>query len=425
METYGKVLLIAIPIFLILIGIEKWYGWKKGEDTLPFMDMISSLSSGMTNIVKDVLGLSISILTYTWLVNHIAITKVESSFWIYFITFLVLDFQGYWVHRWAHEINFFWNKHAIHHSSEEYNLACALRQSIASFVNIFTFLLIPAALFGIEPKVIAVVAPLHLFAQFWYHTRHIGKMGWFEKIFVTPSHHRVHHAVNKEYMDKNYGQVLIVWDKWFGTYMEETNEIPIRYGISRPARTWNPIKINFQHLWLLAKDAWRTRNWSDKLKIWFMPTGWRPQDVEREYPVAKIENPITYQKYQTPNSTLMQGWIAIQFLFTMLIIFYFLGNIANIGTPNIFLYGLFIFFQIYSYTDLMDMNQNAWVSELLKNAFGIYCLIWSGGTWFGLDAKLPYSGVNMMFYFLVSMIVTIYFVKKETKGLELQPPSSL
>lgn len=186
MEQYGKILLIAMPVFLLLVIGEKIYGYIKGNDTVEFMDMISSLSSGITNIVKDVLGLSVTVLAYSWLVNHIAVFHIESGFWVVFIAFIALDFHGYWVHRLSHEINLFWNKHAIHHSSEEFNLACALRQSVSSFVNLFTIFLLPAALLGIPSEVIATIAPLHLFAQFWYHTRHIDKMGFLEKIIVTP-----------------------------------------------------------------------------------------------------------------------------------------------------------------------------------------------------------------------------------------------
>ena len=194
METYGRILLIAMPVFLGLVLFEKWYGWRKGKDTVRNMDMISSLSSGITNVTKDVLKLSIGIIGYSWMVEHMAIFHIKNTILTYVVAFIVLDFQGYWVHRWSHHINFFWNRHIIHHSSEEFNLACALRQSISSFFELFTFLLLPAALLGVPVQVIAVIAPLHLFAQFWYHTQHIKKMGFLEKIIVTPSHHRVHHA---------------------------------------------------------------------------------------------------------------------------------------------------------------------------------------------------------------------------------------
>jgi sterol desaturase/sphingolipid hydroxylase (fatty acid hydroxylase superfamily) len=279
MEQYGKILLIAMPVFLALVLLERWYGQWRGKQTVRTMDMLSSLSSGVTNVVKDVLGLSITILSYGWMVQHWAFTHLESSLLVYTVAFIALDFSGYWVHRLSHEINFFWNKHAIHHSSEDFNLACALRQPISSFVSLFTIFLLPAALLGVPAPVIAVVAPLHLFAQFWYHTQHIGRMGFLEHIIVTPAHHRVHHALNREYMDKNHGQIFIIWDKLFGTFQDELPEAPPVYGITRPANTWNPIKINFQHIWLLIKDAWRARSIWDKIRIWWMPTGWRPADV--------------------------------------------------------------------------------------------------------------------------------------------------
>ncbi|MFN3640425.1 MAG: sterol desaturase family protein, partial [Flavobacterium sp.] len=191
MEQYGKILIIAMPVFLVLIIIEKVYGHFKGEDTVPLMDGISSISSGITNAVKDVLGISITLISYDWILQRISFFEVQNNVVTYIIAFFVIDFYGYWTHRWSHQINIFWNKHAIHHSSEEFNLACALRQSISSFVNLFTFLLIPAALMGVPSMVIAIVLPIHLFLQFWYHTRHIGKLGFLEKIIVTPSHHRV------------------------------------------------------------------------------------------------------------------------------------------------------------------------------------------------------------------------------------------
>jgi alkylglycerol monooxygenase len=279
MEQYGKILLIAMPVFLILVLLEKWYGWRKGYDTVKNMDMISSLSSGVTNVTKDVLGLSVAIISYQWLLNHFALTHIKLSWLTYVVAFIVLDFAGYVVHLLDHKVNFFWNSHIVHHSSEEFNLACALRQSISVFVRLFVILLLPAALLGVPAEVIAIVSPLHLFAQFWYHTRHIGKMGFLEKIIVTPSHHRVHHAINKEYLDKNLGQIFIFWDKLFSTFQEELKEVPPVYGITRPVQTWNPIKINFQHLGLLIKDALRAKSVKDKLRIWFMPTGWRPADV--------------------------------------------------------------------------------------------------------------------------------------------------
>ena len=158
METYGKILLIAMPAFLALVLFEKWYGYQKGFDTVRQLDMISSLSSGVTNVTKSVLELTIAIGIYPFMLRHFAITNIEQSWLVVVLTFIILDFNGYWIHRWSHRINLFWNLHVIHHSSEEFNLACALRQSISAFFNLFSVLLLPAAILGIAPSVIAKVS---------------------------------------------------------------------------------------------------------------------------------------------------------------------------------------------------------------------------------------------------------------------------
>ncbi len=420
MELYGHILLFATPAFLLLVLLEKVYGWYRGKDTYRNMDMISSMSSGATNTVKDVLGLSVAILSYSWLVERIAIFHVQSSVLVYLAAFVALDFQGYWVHRIAHQVNFFWNKHAIHHSSEDFNLACALRQSISSFVNLFTFFLLPAALLGVPAQVIAIVAPIHLFAQFWYHTEHIRKMGFLEKIIVTPSHHRVHHAMNPEYLDKNFSEIFIFWDRLFGTFQPEMAEkLPV-YGITRPAATWNPIKINFQHIRLLISDAWRTQNRRDKLTIWFKPTGWRPADVAERYPVAKVNDFAQFQKFETAASTRLHAWVWAQLLFTLAIMLYFFGNIGRIGTANLFLYGAFIFLSVYSYTELMDRNPAALAWETGKNALGL-ALIFYTGDWFGAGAIWTPAPYLIGGYFIVATLVSAYFVLVEFREESGEP----
>lgn len=419
METYGKILLIAMPAFLMLVLLEKFYGvWKK-KDTVRNMDMISSLSSGITNVTKDVLGLSIAIISYKWMVEHMALVHVKNEVLTYVIAFFALDFAGYWTHRLDHEYNFFWNAHIVHHSSEEYNLACALRQSVSVFFRIFTIFLLPAALLGVPEQVIAVVAPLHLFAQFWYHTQHINRMGFLEKIIVTPSHHRVHHAINPEYIDKNYAQIFIFWDKLFGTFQQEKNDTPPVYGITRPVQTWNPIKINFIHLWLLIKDAWNTKSWKDKFRIWLMPTGWRPADVAEKYPVYKIGDVYHFEKYEPKASTALHVWSWVQIVMVLLLISYLFGNIAGINALNasyIYIYGLFVFLSVYAYTELMDKNKYAAVWEIIKNSFGA-AILFQTGDWFGASQYFSLIKYALLLYFVLSSVITLWFVMKHEKEL--------
>lgn len=412
METYAKILLIASPIFLLLVMAEKLYGYLRFKHEFRTMDTISSLSSGYTNTLKDVLGLSVTIITYKWFYDHVALFEIKSTVWVYIIAFIALDFSGYWVHRLAHQVNFFWNKHAIHHSSEEFNLACALRQSISTFVNIFTFFLIPAAIFGVKPEVIGIVAPIHLFAQFWYHTVYIGRMGFLEKIIVTPSHHRVHHALNPEYLDKNHGQIFIIWDKLFGTFQEELPNLKPVYGITRPMATWNPIKINFKHLWLLILDAWRADSWKDKFRIWFMPTGWRPEGFEEKYPVDKITNPYNFQKYSTEFSLNARVWIWVQFFITLgflSIMFYYFGSLS---LPQLMFYGLMIFLNIYAYTEFMDKNPSFLFFEFIKNLYGIGMIAFTN-YWNPLFEQQALLKPIFLTYFIASTLVSIYYFRSK------------
>lgn len=413
-----------MPIFLVLVLLEKWYGWRKGFDTVRNMDMVSSLSSGITNVTKDVLGLTLTILAYDWFVKKVAITHIKADWLTYVVAFIVLDFAGYWVHRLSHEINFFWNKHLVHHSSEEFNLACALRQSVSTFVNIWTVFLLPAAFLGVPSQVIAVLAPLHLFAQFWYHTRHIGKMGFLEYILVTPSHHRVHHAINPEYLDKNHSQIFIIWDKLFGTFQEELPDVPPVYGITRPVHTWNPIKINFLHLWLMMKDAWHTQSWKEKFTLWWKPTGYRPADVAEKYPVYKIEDVYHFEKYNPIVIPLVGYWAWVQLASLLLLLTYFFSHIAFIGSPMIFYYGAFVFITVYAYTELMDGNPLAGIYELIKNIFG-GAIIFYTGDWFGISVLYPWALPLVVGYLLLSTLVTGFLALRQYKmGISIQSAQS-
>lgn len=419
METYAQVLNYAIPFFVILILIEAVAARWKGVQVNRGADTISSLSSGITNTIKDVLGLTVVIISYSFFVKHVALFEVQDTWLLYVIGFVALDFAGYWMHRWNHTINFLWNRHIIHHSSEEFNLSCALRQSISVIFSFFNILLIPAALFGVPGHVIAIIAPLHLFAQFWYHTTLINKMGVLEYFLVTPSHHRVHHAMNEQYLDKNYGQIFIIWDRMFGTFQPELADVPPVYGVKRPVKTWNPIIINWQHLGLLYMDAWRTKNWMDKLKIWFMPTGWRPADVIDKYPVESVQDVYHFEKYETNLSKPLLAWSWFQMIVTITLMFHFTNNIADLSFSNILLYGGFLFVCIFSYTTLMDKSRYTLWAEGVKAGLGLGILWWQSG-WFGLENFSLALTFILAAYFLFSLGVVAFFMQKESQVVRAQ-----
>jgi len=402
MDTYANILLITIPIFLVLIIVEISYGVWKNDLKHSYMDTISSLSSGFTNLMVDILGLGIIIFSYPFFYERLKVVELEESILLYFIAFVCVDFASYCHHRLKHSINIFWNMHVIHHSSEEFNLACALRQSITNNLGIGILFLVPAALLGVPPKMISILGPLHLFGQFWYHTRHIGKLGWLEYILVTPSQHRVHHAINKEYIDKNLAAIFCIWDRAFGTFQEELDDVPCVYGTLKPVRTWNPILINFQHLWYLIQDAWHTNSLLDKLKIWFMPTGWRPKDMVKKIPRNKVENIFDQEKYKFEYSFIHKVFVGFHFLTLNIVLYIFLSSFANLSFADKTGYFLLIFSTIFSFSSVMDGYKWSINFEFLRIFLGILVL------YFQEELFLTYNSSMTMFlscYLIVSAVL--------------------
>ncbi len=408
MEHLGRLFTIGIPVFALMIFAEKWYGYIKGNDTVPWMDALSSSYSGITMMVRMLIGYGLVLVPYNYMVQHLALVNIQPNWLLYAVAFVVVDFKAYWGHRLAHRINLFWNRHLIHHSSEEFNLACALRQTISDFVNFFFFLSVPLALLGISPQLVALLLPLHTFAQYWYHTRLIGKLGFLEYILVTPSHHRVHHALNPQYIDKNYSAVFIVWDKIFGTFQAELEDVPPVYGITRPVRSYNPITINFDHLLLLIKDAWRAENLWDKLTIWVRPTGWRPAGFNTKYPVAQIADPYGYTKYNPPHTAALVLWSLVQFFTLLFTVIYIIQHISIMGNSGLWLLGLFVFVQVYSATELMNHNKLAPAFALTSTlvCIGLYM---ADNTWFGMASV--WAGFPPLFvtYFALQALLAFWF----------------
>ena len=408
MDTYANILLITIPIFLILIMVEISYGAWKNDLKHSYMDTISSLSSGFTNLMVDILGLGIIIFSYPFFYERLKVIELEESIFLYFIAFVCVDFASYCHHRLKHSINIFWNMHVIHHSSEEFNLACALRQSITNNLGIGILFLVPAALLGVPPKMISILGPLHLFGQFWYHTRHIGKLGWLEYILVTPSQHRVHHAINKEYIDKNLAAIFCIWDRAFGTFQEELDDVPCVYGTLKPVRTWNPILINFQHLWFLTQDAWYTSSIKDKFKIWFMPTGWRPKDVVKTIPRSKVENVFNQEKYKFEYTLIHKIFVGFHFLVLNIVLFIFLSSFADLSFSDKTGYFLLIFSTIFSFSSVMDGYKWSINFEFIRIFLGMLVL------YFQAELSITDNSSMTMFlscYLIVSAILNLLILR--------------
>lgn len=317
----SQTIVLATPVFLLLIAIELAVGWRRQRNTYRLADAVSSISLGMLSQTSAVFTRLLRIGIYTALFEHVALWR-NDAFWTtlpgWLLALLFYDFCYYWLHRMGHEVAVLWAAHAVHHQSQDYNLSTALRQTSSGALLGWLFY-VPMALAGVPPLVFAVVGLIDLLYQFWVHTEHVprlqGRWAWFDRWFCSPSNHRVHHAVNDAYLDKNYGGILIVWDRLFGTFKDEDPGDRCVYGTRGLLNSWDPLWANAQVYAGLAHDSWHARRWADKLRVWLKPPGWRPADVAERFPKPPFDMAQMQQQgpYYPPMSRAVQGFALVQF----------------------------------------------------------------------------------------------------------------
>lgn len=357
-------ILMAIPGFLILMLLELAWAKHKNLSLFRLNDAVNSLSMGMISRITRVMYAAIPFSFYIYAHEHFALFQWQNGLWTWLFAFVAYDLGYYWNHRLGHTMNIGWASHVIHHSSEEYNLTTALRQTSVPNVIGWVFYM-PLAFLGIDPVIFASVAALNLLYQFWVHTQTIKRMpNWYEAIFVTPSNHRVHHAKNKVYVDRNYGGVFILWDRLFNTFQPELDKEPVVFGISTQLKSWNPIWGNLHFITQLIKDAWNTNSYSDKLTLWFRRTGYRPQDVEQRFPIIKSNNKV--EKYDTALSKTEQWYVFAQLAINFLWVFGFLNLAANLPIQEHFIFGGILLFSLYSLGLVQERKPWRLSAEILK-----------------------------------------------------------
>lgn len=376
-----RIITLATPIFFLLILIELIIGLLRKNNTYRLNDAINSISLGVLSQISGVFMQLLRIGIYAWVVEHIALFQLPANSILVWISGLLLyDLCYYWLHRMGHEVNVLWAAHVVHHQSEDYNLTTALRQT-SSGVMLGWLFYIPMALLGYPVEVFTAIALIDLLYQFWVHTQQIGKLGWFDRVFVSPSNHRVHHGVNDVYLDKNYGGILILWDRLFGTFMEELDQEPVVYGTRSPLRSWNPLWANaetYKTLWL---DAWRTRKFSDKLRIWLARPGWRPTDVATTWPSLPFD--IRRPLYHPQLSHAGQIYCLIQFIIILLITTHFLTAQMNMSLLERMTYATWLGCGLWIVGGLMELRPRYIVFEicrLLTTVTGVTIAhVWFGG----------------------------------------------
>ena len=317
----------AVPFFLLAILLELFYGWLKNKNTYRTNDALSSMFMGALRSTSSALKIGLGGAVFFFVETYFSLPRWDSSSiltWV--IAFVTYDFFYYWFHRISHERQIFWASHVAHHQSEDYNLSTALRQTGTGFFLTWVFY-IPLFIIGVPSYVFVSVASINLIYQFWVHTEHVPKLGWFELFFVSPSNHRVHHSQNEEYIDKNYGGVFIIWDRLFGTFKEEEDEVTCIYGIRGTLKTFNPVWANFHIYVKMLKEIFHTKNLKDKFYVLVAPTRWIPNDSEHLSPKTNFDVQ-NFEKYNPDSTFVSKVYAFFQLIFVSLLstIFIELGD---------------------------------------------------------------------------------------------------
>ncbi len=268
---------IAVPLFIILILIELLYGWRTGKTRFEAKDTLTSLIMGTGSTVAGALSATFVITLSYWVWNNFSLFDWGYAWWVFIVAFILDDLAYYWIHRMGHRMRWMWAAHVIHHSSQHYNLSTALRQTWTGSLTPGILFKLPIFLIGIDPTIVFFCAGINLVYQFWIHTEAIDKCPrWFEYLFNTPSHHRVHHANNPQYLDANYAGVFMIWDRMFGSFIPEEKSEPCRYGLVSDLGTFNPLRVAL-HEWVgIIKDMIGATGLKNKILFLIAPPGWTP-----------------------------------------------------------------------------------------------------------------------------------------------------
>ena len=358
---------LSIPVFFALIGVEMLVARLQGEKLYRYNDAINDLNCG---ILQQVLGVFIKAIFFggyvflyeSW--HLLDLAAGSAAVWV--TCFLGVDFFYYWFHRVSHEWSLPWGAHVVHHQSEEFNLAVALRQG--AFQPLFSWVFyLPLAVLGFPPLVFLTCSSLNTLYQFWIHTRTIGRLGPIEWIFNTPSHHRVHHGSDEKYLDKNYAGTLIIWDRLFGTFQVEEEEPT--YGIIKPLRSWNPLWANVHFYVDLLEKGRGAPSLARKLEPWFAPPGFEPDwkaPPEPDYPPPEARGEA--DKYDATAPSSLKGYVLIQFIGAVALTVLLLFQGATLSVVERLTTALLIAWTVTNLGAIFDLKRWLPPSELLRLA---------------------------------------------------------
>jgi alkylglycerol monooxygenase len=405
MHTQETIITWATPVFFALIALELLVARRRGRRAYAASDAVNSIGLG---VISQIVGVFSKLLTfgiYAWCAQHLALfTLPADSVWVWAFALLAYDFCYYWLHRGGHRVNLLWAAHVVHHQSEHYNLSTALRQTGSGVLLSWLFYL-PLAVLGVPLQVFVVVALIDLLYQFWVHTEQINRLGWFDRVFCSPSNHRAHHAVNDRYLDRNYGGILIVWDRLFGTFVEEDDADPPVYGTRSPLRSWNPLWANAEVYWNTAKDMWHARRWRDKLLLWLKPPGWRPAELVARYPKPDFAMPV--ERFEPPLPRAMTIYVLVQFALLLAMVTQFLAIAADARAPTLLGYAAYLVAGLWLLGGLMESRRWApWLEGLRVTLTALLPL--ATGQWFGVGRLDGQTAMAIGVVFALSALALLW-----------------
>lgn len=399
-------IVLSIPIYFLLIGIELLIQQFSKKKLYRLNDAITNISCGITQQVTGIFLKVIGVGAYALVYEYFAIWEVPNLWYTFIILFVAADFFYYWAHRMSHEINLFWGGHVVHHQSEDYNFSVALRQGSFQILWTFAFYL-PLAVIGFDPVTFVLVSALVTVYQFWIHTETIGKLGFLEWFMNTPSHHRVHHGRNPKYIDRNHAGVFIIWDRMFGTFKEE-EERPT-YGITKPVNSWNPVWVNLNHYHEMYHTAKAIPNWKDKLKFMFYKPGWLPEEMGG-YQAAPEVDKNTYSKYNVLPPKPLNLYVLVQYIIALGATAFFLFQQENFTMIEKAMVVFSIVITITNCGALFEMKNWVWILEkvrIVAIAAGVIAAVY----YYSLDfwlviLAISYTLVSLGWLLMINMSVT-------------------
>lgn len=350
-QTY---IAFAVPLFLFFMGLEYFYSKRKGKNFFQFAESVANLNVGIAERLLDIFTMVPFYYFFDYIHTNFALYNFKPGPITWILLFLFTDLVWYWYHRLAHEINLLWAAHIVHHQSEDFNYTVSARITVfQAAIRCMFWGVLP--LIGFPAEMISVFLLIHGLYPFFIHTQTIGKLGWLEYFMVTPSHHRVHHSSNPEYLDKNYGDVLIIWDKIFGTFTEEKAK-PV-YGLTKPLESHSFLWQHFHYPLELLVAMKRTKGFKAKLRILFG----RPDSIDPRLRLLLEKKFLKKKTFLQPTAS-HKIYVAIQTLLSLVVLFFTVYLYSHLATTQVVLLTAFILVSLVNTGAILE--QRSWIFYL-------------------------------------------------------------